>query len=584
MKQHYYLSLGLAVFFALLMSSVVLPFGYDLDTQLLKVWFVIPLVIAISLVPLWRLGVDLELPIGIFLIFIGSISAATINFIHGAELTGFAFAVYWFSAALCVWSVTLWLKKTGIDRTAATVFFEYFLLIFTALTLLLALPGKGYFHLSDTQVFGWFGLPTTHGGFAQPNNFGSFLASVAGYMIWFKCFSDSAKEDAGSVEQFTKFVFFAVLVGVVFQSGSRVGQLGIFSVLAVFLLVAAVQRNIEAIKHLTICFIVFGIFGFVYLADFSGGDLSVNSSLEVSEDSIDIRVGFWIASIVNLLNSTDSVWLGFGFNSFNVVYPQAYQLGSSFLLEYPYVSGTTTFHPHNEVIYVLLAGGIVGGVFVLLPIIGGVIVQSGGRMSLAGILNVCPLMPVGLHCMTELPLWQSGMHWVFTIGFLIVSGLRYSESGSKVFNVPRSLIWMLPGAVLFLALSFAALDVVRVGHSARINQELVKNEKTVNQYIQFRAGQPELEHWAFTEGASHRFILELYDRALADNRFDILEGALPQVKRALQYYNTIYAWNLLASGYASLEMTPELIGFINYVETLNPDHAEKLRKALLTSN
>ena len=568
---------AISVFAGLLMSVVVLPYGFGLDTQLFKTWFVLPLFCACLILYLRRSCISIQFDQGSVMLLIGSVAALGLNLYHGGVLLGFGFGILWLVAALGITVGRAWVRSFETPFAQAMSFFEKTLLSLAFLLVILTVPGDAFLNLLDFQVLGPFALPLTYGGFAQSNNFGSFIALVVGYSLWMR-YQDLTQAPCANFLQVIKLCLFGLFSWTVFAINSRVSILAIGLMLLIWLLIGAVNRRNWIVKEVIVLGALFCAVGLIpHLAIFSSESGAVGARL-LDGSSSSVRLSYWLSAV---LSQVDSIWFGSGFNKFQNVYPLAYQEGAALLAGYPFISSSVALFTHNELLLIWVAGGIFGLALVGIPILWGLLCLAGVGRGLEKVMNLLPLLPLGIHCFTEFPLWQSGLHWIFLVGYVSLLGKVETKQSAVRFAFVFKNVSSVVLVVCLLILSVVSVDAARVGHLAGINEVRSEGYVGVNEYINKRAGDPELEHWAYQEGASNRFILELYDRALTENRFDIIEGAFPQLKKAVQFYNTTYGWNLLASGYASLGRKSELIGFIEYVRALDSDHAAFLNEALL---
>ena len=590
MDKKLYAPIVLAVLAALIMSIFVLPYGFALDTQLARTWSIIPLLACLFLAQFWIKNEPLQVPSGALWVGFAGLAALILNVIHASPLEGFAFGVLWLVAAGFVCLGRNLLMARNFSPAEARVGLEVFLVSLTLILITLTLPARQYLDLSGLVLVGPLHFPLTHGGFFQSNNFGSFIALVVGYSFWNRYAHIELCEQRAIKPTLAKVAIYVFFVFVVIQSDSRVGLLAILLLQIGWLIYGLLSQHPRIVKEmvwLTIIFIALINFETFTVAFSDAGGIDSPRNAFAGMAAQGVRISYWLSA---LLSQSDSLWLGSGFNSFNVVYPVPYQEDHPILASYPYISGSAPFFVHNELLNLWVAGGFFGLLFVGLPLLVGLWRLSEATMKTQQIGNLLPLLPLGLHCFTEFPLWQSGLHWLFLVLFLVVvsdSRTPIAVLNSKKFAVisldNRYVARPVIGSVfgLMLLLSYTSIDLASVGHDAKINKLNAEDIEGVNEYAAFRAGHMELEHWAFTEGASHAFIRDIYLRALKEGRMDIVEGALPQIKENVKYNNTQLSWDLLAFGYAALQMRPQLIGFLDYVEKLDAERAAILRANLL---
>ena len=570
---------GLAVAVALLASILVLPYGWAINAQLGHTFFIIPLISCFFLVRLWLDKINVGLPIGGLAIILSATAAIALNVYHGSSISGFAFGVLWLTFGLCVILGRGWLSAASVSGDEISRSVEVFLISLSLLLVGLTVAGEQYLNLVDLIVVGPFHFPLTHGGFSQPNNFGSFIALAIGYSFWCRYTVVSPNEQVSIRLNLIKLAVYLVFVGAAIQADSRVGLLAIIMMQFCWLTFGVICKRSRIVKEMTALTLMFvGLIAFESAFFASSTGTFENSGYQHAFSDLaaqDVRLSYWLSA---LLSQSNSLWLGSGFNSFHIVYPATYQADWLLLKDYPFHASSVAFFVHNELLNLWVSGGIFGIVFIALPLAFGLIDLSGASLESKRLPNLFPILPLALHCFTEFPLWQSGLHWLFLALFLIV----VRPTNAQTVFCFKHLRMASVGTLLSLFLSVAAcsIDVARVGHSARLNELHGDDAASVDEYIGFRSGHEELKHWAFQEGAGHKFIWELYWRAVKENRTDLLTNALPQMKKAVQFNNTRDSWSLLALGYFLLNKKPELEGFLQYVERLDREHAMELRQRL----
>ncbi|MEH4266358.1 O-antigen ligase family protein [Klebsiella aerogenes] len=111
-------------------------------------------------------------------------------------------------------------------------------------------------------------------------------------------------------------------------------------------------------------------------------------------------------------------WLGWGYGSFAGVFPK----GLAILGEHQMDTHSTPEHPHNELMYWMVQGGLVAAAGIVLIAVWGLrllIRAFPGRQHAESALRsgdgwgwgVC-VVPVVLHMQTEFPLYVSALHWL----------------------------------------------------------------------------------------------------------------------------------------------------------------------------
>ncbi|WP_169816866.1 PglL family O-oligosaccharyltransferase [Kangiella sediminilitoris] len=145
-------------------------------------------------------------------------------------------------------------------------------------------------------------------------------------------------------------------------------------------------------------------------------------------------------------------------------------------------------HPHNEILYWGMQGGVVS-IFGLLIIILGFLISiwSAGLRKNLKILSM--LIPIGLHLMVELPFYISGVHillTLFIISYLVKSNgqvrsykfkILQNRKGNKVFGVFVSVVGFV--AITLLLLNSYSLHQVAKFENALNRSELQLSKASV---------------------------------------------------------------------------------------------------------
>ncbi|GIC76070.1 PglL family O-oligosaccharyltransferase [Moritella sp. F3] len=137
--------------------------------------------------------------------------------------------------------------------------------------------------------------------------------------------------------------------------------------------------------------------------------------------------------------------LGWGYGSFEVAYLNSYSEALSQGLALP-GSPENLDHPHNELIYWGIEGGLVALTGIALLVIGflRIIVKQPIWQGLALLGLVFPLV---LHSQTEYPFYHAIVHWVVFLTLVWYIGCRYGNTKSITFNYTfllRTLALLIP--------------------------------------------------------------------------------------------------------------------------------------------
>lgn len=229
-----------------------------------------------------------------------------------------------------------------------------------------------------------------YGIFQQVNVLASYLAT--GYAIAAYLFMVSGNRAIRSISTLTLLVF----PGMLLLLQSRIGWLGGVTTL---LLLSLYYWRQQKIAWLWLCSLLSVLVASYLLEQIIGGSL-------VSKEGSNKERGLILEYTWHMIRQQP--WQGWGYGSFESAFAQT-------LIQSIDVPNPFTFpsHPHNEVLYGWVEGGIVALVGMLVLAIGYI------KPLLIQPKTVFPLwvltLPIALHLMTELPLYQSAGHWLVLI-------------------------------------------------------------------------------------------------------------------------------------------------------------------------
>ena len=307
----------------------------------------------------------------------------------------------------------------------------YWLLVCFAIEIALSLTQ--YFLLTEGN---WIGYDTASGRpfgvFQQPNVMASLVATGLALSLYLSSQADRPKRSE------SLHVFVAVsgaLLTLVLQS--RTGQLG--TLLALLLLLPYVKQH--AGRHLVIWFTALTIgLGLGLLSmTFSENVARVMSEVYTQAGPREQVYGISLELIGN------NPLMGSGYGRFEEAWQLGYAQSAERSVDINW-SMLTLQHPHNEVLYWAVEGG-------LLPVFGLLIVgfaflrliaTQPWRTSLAWLALV---VPISLHTQTEHPFYSSPFHWLVLLGLLnfidTSSGQQYQLRLSNV-RLARLCAWLFP--------------------------------------------------------------------------------------------------------------------------------------------
>ena len=445
-----------------------------------------------------------------------------------------------------------------------------------AVLIFLSWPGEAFLDLGWVSNIGEVVYPLTYGGLNHQNLFASFVVSIAAFTL----LSARARPDLVCFASST-FLFIALVT--VFWTGSRIGILAFLALFGFWLLVYVVERNFKQAASLLFVFISAYV-GHLIVLNLSSTDsasaLSAVGALGSGEDQA-VGIRMYLLKASWFLGLSEPL-LGNGLRSFQIMLPDAFQLYDEIRLSYDYVG--LTRHPHNEIAYWWFAGGLFGLLAVVLPVVFGVVALAG--FSFVGLQRLTLFIPILFHSMTEYPLHQSAVHWFLIalflswIAFARNEEVQDAKKTSIVFDSVTLRQFICIGlSVLLLTASLVSAQASIVGHNRLANLLQIEGEVSAQRYIQTRSDDPELQHWAYKEADGWLWTRSVFQLAMGEGNGPYVKQLLPQMKLAMRYLNNKPSWALYAGALAGLGKKAELIGFIDYIEKLDPKYAKGMRQA-----
>ena len=446
-------------------------------------------------------------------------------------------------------------------------FIEKCLLASACLLCLLTWPSTNYLDLDLSVVVGYLYFPIDEGGFRQRNNFASFLVSVLAFSFWYAT-QNRPNTSGFCLRNYRVWIWF-VLALTVFLSGSRVGVLSLVLIGLLFPLMT-LRSNLKLSVAMFAVISVAGLLGtMIDVGQETAGNVVL---LSKSNESIAIRIGLYKAAWLVGLNES---WTGFGWYQWQNLYPDSYHRGQISISELPYQG--SILHPHNEVLQWWIVGGLAGVLFVIVP----VVIYAVRRCIVDGnvsFLRMLVFSPIAIHSMTGFPLYASGFHWVF---LALTCAVFASTQNLPSVKLPRPLFRRVMKGLSALSSAAAILlsiDISLASFKGWLLQPVYSRKISSEEYIRYRANDAVLTHWAHKNLQGHEWTRDLFLIALYEQNSKLVEALLPKMKAATQFRNDKRSWTLLASGYAGTGRRAELIGFLDYVEILDPGFARELRE------
>jgi O-antigen polymerase len=434
--------------------------GFNIPGNIL-VWFVAQSIISHGL---WRLARQQKLywpKYAIWLLIFPLLS------LYGGFLSGIEIAGQWLFRILYVWGGVLFffilfqfpLRQGRIDR------------LLLALVLIASLHGMA----ATLQVlFGAdipLGLPINPyyiptGIFQQINVQASF--QVTALMIIFWLFTRPLiRLGPGKLRGFL-MVALVISTFVVVCSGSRMAFLGLLLALPL-MIISRFQWIKQDKKHWLVVVLLIGsiITGSSLLEKNRGiGNVAAKMEAINAGYSGSVRLGMYSIAL-DLVGQAP--WLGHGIGSFARIFQQA---KPAFLASHPEAKlpGTRVGHPHNELVYWLIEGGMVMAFGLILIAVATVL--SLWRLPVSRrYAYIALLIPIALHTQVELPFYISSLHWFLFLFLLFMAlkptvtalAIRFSALSRSVLQITALSIFVIGSAFLIHSMA-ASLELKRYIH------------------------------------------------------------------------------------------------------------------------
>ncbi|WP_392340326.1 Wzy polymerase domain-containing protein [Moritella marina] len=276
-----------------------------------------------------------------------------------------------------------------------------------------------------------------YGIFQQPNVSASFLTTGIALALYLLT---QTKLDEKSKRLFCYVTTFMAVIPVVLLQ-SRTGYLSLFIAPLLMLPWAWLKlRESDQSKKLFIwlaCLVIAAVIGAYSLET---ADKVARSAAALTDPGA--RVPIYLHGFNMWL---EKPLLGWGYGSFEVAYLNSYSEALSQGLALP-GSPENLDHPHNELIYWGIEGGLVALAGIALLVIGflRIIVKQPVWQALALLGLVFPLV---LHSQTEYPFYHAVVHWLVFLTLVWYIASRYGNTKSIAFNYTfllRTLALLIP--------------------------------------------------------------------------------------------------------------------------------------------
>ena len=293
-----------------------------------------------------------------------------------------------------------------------------------------------------------------HGGFIQANVLGSFLATGLACALYLVLFA------RGRRSRMLALLALLILPASLVLTQSRAGDLG--AAMALSLLLWQGYRKRCALRFPVALLLVGTALGGLWLY---GGNLCFPDYVPAP-----VGKGGSNAARLYMLKLTWQLIMqhplvGNGYGGFEALFGQLAAVNP------PGLEAATVTHPHNELLYAWLEGGLLALAGLLL-MVAAVLVRMWRRdgMRLAGLALVLPL---AVHSLLEFPLYLSVTHGLVMVMLLVISG-PYEPASSLCDGgqgpVQALLTQSLPAVLALLALTYMGTGLVSQQRLMRMEQ------------------------------------------------------------------------------------------------------------------
>jgi len=383
------------------------------------------------------------------------------------------------------------------------------------------------------RIFPWVAYQNPvyqpYGVFMQRNVMASFLATGLAVSIWLLVHDAYASR----LRRGLCYAVLPVAMMVLVVGQSRTGQLG--AILAIVLLMPALVRERRERVVLVLGLIALGLFA---------GWLALGAAPARITDPVGLRRTIWSLSMKLFMASP---WVGYGYGGFEATYLGAY--GQALIADPALPLGDENVsHPHNEILYWAVEGGIV-------PLIGIGIAVAGFFFTLrqAPWRKACALLalvaPMVLHTQTEFPFDISITHWLVFLLLVFVIDLEVEDVRTYRYRLRV----LAPTFAILIPLVVIPFMVTAIDS----NWKLIKYQRS-----RFR------EYWHMLDIVNRVAVLGQFEYNAYTSRINTGK------RKDLEAY---IAW-----GRRTVPHHPRAIVYVNMVLALDtigkPDEAEKLRR------
>jgi len=367
-----------------------------------------------------------------------------------------------------------------------------------------------FFVLKEGNWFGYnFQVNRPYGIFQKDTVFSSFLAVGIALSFYLQRWDISF-----NISKCKRFLVYFVLFTSTFlliQIQSRTGIIGAFLVLII--LSPVIYQYSKKKFFLSHVIILIGLLlGFYFLTSIR------NEHYESYYMSAFYRIVYW-KQVLKMFS--DAPFLGYGYGGFEYNFLHSYRAVGAQLVDYDPI-GNALDHPHNEVIFWLLEGGLVAVVGLLVFATGYIrtILKCDSWAKRASLFAL--VLPLLFHSMVEYPFYHSVTHFFL---FIVLLWLADAESGlqkiyvCKYWFLARMVAILVPLVVIPFMLTGLQEAYILTKYDRMKNKEPMILEQIVNPFPWFALYDFDMHSLQFVYGSAFHNEQSLNDFVFWAKRF-----------------------------------------------------------------
>jgi O-antigen polymerase len=369
------------------------------------------------------------------------------------------------------------------------------------------------------------------GFFQQVNVLATYLAT--GMMVILYLISRPSFRYIGLLSKLLFVLTWGLGFYIIIVSGSRIGILSV--ILGLFVMV--VCRRQQLIYHKTFMMVLSIVLGGALVVGQSGFERAVEKSKKITD--VEYASARRVIYSVSLDLVKEKPLLGNGIGSFPKIWADKV---SQFNKEHKVASvpQKTLTHPHNEVLFWFIEGGIISviGIFIIIIMIGITLYHCG--LSRGG-AYASLILPISLHTQVEIPFYVSSVHWFLWL-FLIFIGLRHQ----------REIITIKLTKSARVLVQIVALSILLGGTAFMIQSQKAATEITKFIYRGKGNLQAGLNNLYFSDLAEKLLMQNLLNLSIREHNTKQIPVIIDWTEKRIQTNPELFSFILLSKAYGSV--------------------------------